>query len=427
MPRRTVLLPIGLAVLTSGFLAFTLVSAQDVPGGPTTDSNTADPFNACLLEVCEPQRVRCVGAAGGDASLLGLCETYVSQCLDACRAGNAGYIFPPLPQPEPEPEAEPLPEPTAAPVTETGSEPEPEPTTEPEPIAEIERLAEPEPEPEPAPVLLREPEPEEGDAEGPPSEPEPEDVPEDREAVDDRLERLFEEGSVEPIPDVTSVTEEGAAEGTWRESYEEPGQDVSPYVILIGDENENGLPDDLEEGLPEDDPTAEALSNGAPLGQPEGAGEEDPGFVVEATEPEAGTPVVLRGTCAPDAICLIYVYSYVPVVLAVKTDESGNYVYDISEYVGSGSHVAYVTVTDKTGKIAKKSSPLSFFIPEALAAEAPEALPAIDVDVQEKAPDMLRWYAIGAGGLVLLALALALSLRRHKKKLPVLPDAAPRP
>jgi|GEM_PF-5044261 len=436
MPRRTIILPIVLSLLTSSSLMLAVVFAQDVPGGPTTDSNTQDPFNACILDVCEPQRARCVASAGSDAALLGLCETYVNQCLESCRAGNTGYVFPPLPAPEPEPvlepEPEPVPEPIPAPVLET--EPVAAPLPEPE--------AEPEPVPEPEAVLLAAPEEEE--SESVPAEPEetrqedseaeeetdaddeqaadeneaeteaPDDglSDEERDAADERVRELVDADAFERIPGITSLSEEGEDEAEWLPSQEEPGQDVSEYVILIGDADDDGLPDAIEDEIPEGDPTAEALASGAPLGQPDGAGEEDPDFTVGNDEQEDDA-FVLRGRCEADAVCLIYVYSYIPVVLAVKTDASGNFVYDISDYVGSGQHVAYVTVTDKTGKIARKSSPFSFAIEEAQAADAPEALPALDVDVEASASNHLLYYILGAGGLILVGVGLALSLRKR--------------
>lgn len=442
MPRRTIILPIVLSLLTSSSLMLAVVFAQDVPGGPTTDSNTQDPFNACLLDVCEPQRVRCVASAGGDAARLGLCETYVAQCLDACRAGSTGYVFPPLPAPEPEPVAEPVPEPVPEPppapvadiepetpaTAETEPEPVPAPAPEPEPVSDDA--------PEPEAVLLVAPEEQESESE--PAERleasetegtetegempeadagEPEDAEdalsdEERDAADERVRELVEADEFERLPGITSLSEGGEDEAEWVPSQEEPGQDVSDYVILIGDADDDGLPDAIEDQIPEGDPTAEALLSGAPLGQPEGAGEEDPDFTVGNDEPSEDA-FVLRGRCEADAVCLIYVYSYIPVVLAVKTDASGNFVYDISEYVGSGQHVAYVTVTDKTGKIARKSSPFSFAIEEAQAADEPEALPALDVDVESSTTNHLLYYILGAGGLILVGVGLALSLRKR--------------
>lgn len=413
MPRRTVAIPIFASLAVSCLLVFVVARAQDLPGGPETNTSTTDPFNACLLGTCEPQRVECVASAGGDAALLGRCEAYLSACLDACRAGGTDYAFPPLPPPEPAIELEPVPaallEPLAPPETETPpppepvSEPEPEPDAVPAPREEeprpaVERL-EPAAVPEDAGNETEAPADDEGFSE------------EERKATDDLVEAQILEGDVRPILGFTSISEEGAEEAEWVASQEEPGQDVSSYVMLIGDMDGDGLPDAIEGDIPEDDPTAEALSSGAPLGQPEGAGEEDSEFTVEEGEPEEGSHL-LRGHCDPDAICLIYIYSYIPVVLAVKTDTSGNYVYDISDYIGSGSHVAYVTVTDKTGKIAKKSSPFSFVIPEALAAEEPEALPALNVDVEKAAPNYLIYYVLGATGLVLVGVGLALSLRK---------------
>lgn len=407
MPRRTVILPILGSLVTSGYLMLAVVFAQDVPGGPTTDSDTQTPFNACLLNTCEPQRAHCVASANGDATLLGFCEAYVTQCFEACRVGNTGYVFPPLPAPEPAPAPEPVPEPVP--------ESAPEPVPEPAPLPEPEPLLAPEPEPDPkvpGTSPASEPEPEEEPVPAPEIDEEP---PEEAgEEVDARVREMVDAGVFERIPGVTSLSEGGEDEAEWLLSQEEPGQDVSEYVILIGDADGDGLPDAIQDEVPEGDPTAEALASGAPLGQPEGAGEEDPNFTVGEDDLREAA-FILRGRCEADAICLIYVYSYIPVVLAVKTDASGNFVYDISDYVDSGSHVAYVTVTDKTGKIARKSSPFSFVIEEAQAADTPESLPALDVDVEDSTSNHLLYYILGAGGLILVGIGLALSLRKRPR------------
>jgi hypothetical protein len=115
---------------------------------------------------------------------------------------------------------------------------------------------------------------------------------------------------------------------------------------------------------------------------------------------------VLSGHAAPNTTVLLYVYSYVPMVLTTTTDENGNYTYDLADNVVDGEHTAYVAVTDDTGKIMKKSEPLALFVKGAIAATSEEDFLKPDVNVQ---PDSAitsysRYYLYGTIVLVLVAL-----------------------
>ncbi|HTM67693.1 MAG TPA: fibronectin type III domain-containing protein [Candidatus Binatia bacterium] len=115
---------------------------------------------------------------------------------------------------------------------------------------------------------------------------------------------------------------------------------------------------------------------------------------------------VLRGKAAPHAVVVLYIYSYVPMVLTTTTDENGQYTYDVSDSVVDGEHTAYVAVTDDTGKVAKKSSPLSFFVKEAQAVTQDDFY-ASDSSANVPTEPVAQWqrsYLIGAGAAVVLAL-----------------------
>lgn len=76
---------------------------------------------------------------------------------------------------------------------------------------------------------------------------------------------------------------------------------------------------------------------------------------------EDGRAITLRitGKAAPNTLVTLYVYSE-PVVVTVKVDGEGNWSYDLDKQLEDGSHEVYVAVTDSTGKITAKSSPLRF-------------------------------------------------------------------
>jgi hypothetical protein len=68
----------------------------------------------------------------------------------------------------------------------------------------------------------------------------------------------------------------------------------------------------------------------------------------------------ISGFGIPNSYIKIFIYSDSPLVLTVKTDNQGNWSYDLDEPVEDGNHQVYVAVTDNAGKIQAKSEPLPF-------------------------------------------------------------------
>ena len=68
----------------------------------------------------------------------------------------------------------------------------------------------------------------------------------------------------------------------------------------------------------------------------------------------------LNGKALPNAFVTVYIYSNTPIVVTVKTDDQGNWSYELDKELEDGEHEAYVAVTDNTGKITAKSEPLKF-------------------------------------------------------------------
>jgi hypothetical protein len=578
-----------------GFAVFAQ-TPEDIFGSPdqTPDqtSNTSV-FNQCVTGVCESQRAKCVADAGADSVRLALCESYVTACLDACRAGSTAYKFPALPPPEPEPLTTPSPPPEVdesepqiddcerdlwscgawsvcspqgrhtrackldldcpnvqdpSPPTEGACKPN---TPPPEATDAIESSLAPSEDdsdqaspgdladdgtPESEPSATAEPDQDrdawteelrtlvqdfEKNTENvsggfglSESSGEDGDQPADfsasadakidacaalglsREACRDQLvsglgfegcaaaghvtqesclsylteenegvfpgceglspqqcdelkrlktleylpaalkekadlvlQEALDSGRVISLPGITAINAETVGGAAWRRSFAGEGQETSAAVVVI-DADKDGLPDDFEAATgidtPEEakdmtlDETAQALVSGVPLQQPRGAGEVDPAlFFVQvpysgqlAEDSGFNGGVKISGLCLPGTTCLIYLYSYIPMVLTVTADASGNFEYDIAKNVADGSHVAYVAVTDKTGKIVKKSNPLSFLVKDAQAASADEFLaPPLPAPVAPE-ESLARYYWIGASALVVLAAGLVWQIRR---------------
>lgn len=85
-------------------------------------------------------------------------------------------------------------------------------------------------------------------------------------------------------------------------------------------------------------------------------------------EPEKKRVLQFKGKGIPNAFVTLYIYSNDPVVVIVKTDANGNWVYDLDKELENGDHEAYVAITDNTGNITAKSEPL-YFVKTAQAVE----------------------------------------------------------
>ncbi|MDD5252002.1 MAG: Ig-like domain-containing protein [Patescibacteria group bacterium] len=126
---------------------------------------------------------------------------------------------------------------------------------------------------------------------------------------------------------------------------------------------------------------------------------------------------VLSGTCAPNATCLIYVYSYVPMVLTTTADENGNWSYDLGDSVVDGEHTVYVAVTDETGTITKKSNPLSFVVQAAQAVSPSDFLrPDVNVQAVSAVERKQSYYLWGVAGMVAIAAAAAWVVTRRPRR-----------
>jgi hypothetical protein len=69
--------------------------------------------------------------------------------------------------------------------------------------------------------------------------------------------------------------------------------------------------------------------------------------------------VTFSGTALAHSFVTLYFYS-TPIVVTVKTDDTGNWEYTIDKELGDGEHSVYVAMTDSGGKILMKTSPIPF-------------------------------------------------------------------
>jgi len=112
--------------------------------------------------------------------------------------------------------------------------------------------------------------------------------------------------------------------------------------------------------------------------------------------------ILIEGKGPPNTILTIYIYSR-PIVVTTKTDENGNFSYILEKDIAEGEHEVYVTVTDETGKVQQKGEPFSFFVKKARAVTRDEYFRG-DVNVEQKAPSVLKTYIILCLAIVLAVL-----------------------
>jgi len=76
--------------------------------------------------------------------------------------------------------------------------------------------------------------------------------------------------------------------------------------------------------------------------------------------------ISIEGQARPKSIAVVYVYSTLPTMVTVKTDDQGNFKYTLTRSLDDGEHRVYVGLADANGTLAEKSRP-RFFIKEAQA------------------------------------------------------------
>jgi len=218
---------------------------------------------------------------------------------------------------------------------------------------------------------------------------------------------------------------------------------TAPYVLVYDDDND-GLPNDLEDHYhtdpadsdSDDDgyPDGTELINGynprqsggskidpdlqpveiavltkVPLEQPQTRGEVDQLFSVHAVQPAvSASGYIINGRAEPDSFVLMYVYSQMPLVLLVKTAEyDGRWTYELKDNLVDGKHTVYVAVTDDTGKITRKSNPFTFFVQKTQAVSASNFLRDQPItEFETKQNQQTVYYVIGGAGIVILGLGI---------------------
>lgn len=152
---------------------------------------------------------------------------------------------------------------------------------------------------------------------------------------------------------------------------------------------------------------------------PKTSGRENDSFKVDTVEAVDGNVKTLRfgGTALPDSYVTLYVYSDLPTILTVKTDENGNWSYTLDKELGNGDHQVYVGITDSAGRVIVKSEPLAF-IKTAEAVSVIPAAQAAPVSVAEKSSGnyILFTVVISSAGLLIILVSIGFIVRNNRRK-----------
>ena len=134
-----------------------------------------------------------------------------------------------------------------------------------------------------------------------------------------------------------------------------------------------------------------------------------------------GGKVTFEGKGPPNTPVYIYIYSE-PIVITTKTDENGEWVYELNQPLKGEKHVAYATVKDTSGKIVR-SSVFDFTV--VAANEKTVQLLQEEVVSEKEQNRFIKYAAITlAVGLILVVVLQIRHFLRFSKKLGVNKDSS---
>ncbi len=163
-----------------------------------------------------------------------------------------------------------------------------------------------------------------------------------------------------------------------------------------------------------------AIISGELLGHPKTEGELSEKYTVDAVNNQLQSGEVasylFSGRAAPNRVVSLYVYSDLPIVTTVRTDEHGNWQYEFSSLLSEGEHEMYVALNDNTGRIIAKSQPFNFFVKEARAVSVEDFIADAPLSSASSSKRMINFYFIFVGGLIFSGLLLFVGVYIITKK-----------
>ena len=215
-------------------------------------------------------------------------------------------------------------------------------------------------------------------------------------------------------------------------------QTLAPVVMVL-DDNKNGVPDDMDARLGIAATTNrdavdssklsgvdKAIIDGKPLEQPKLNNSVATSAVLQIEAVENSKPTTttqtganpnnirFKGKAKPNQVITLYVYSNMPIVLTVKADANGNWVYDLDKTLVNGKHEVYVAINNDKGKIVEASLPRPFFIEEAQAVTLDEFAGIQDASsVPDQSNMYLIFYTLAGLIAVLILVSIFLIIKQR--------------
>lgn len=125
-------------------------------------------------------------------------------------------------------------------------------------------------------------------------------------------------------------------------------------------------------------PAVSAVIKARVLQQPIVSGQSDNKMQVTSARQENGSGgFYFEGRAAPGSVALLYLYSQLPLVTAVQTNDQGNWNYTMNWKLADGQHSMYVASVDSGGKIVVRSQPLPFLVSAGKLTQAEALVPAV--------------------------------------------------
>jgi hypothetical protein len=127
---------------------------------------------------------------------------------------------------------------------------------------------------------------------------------------------------------------------------------------------------------------------------------------VEINENKKHGEIRFQGKGVPNNIATLFIYSPMPIAITVKTDESGNWSYNLDKTMADGAHTAYVAVIDRQGEVRSKSPAFPFYIKNAQAASANDYVKSFTSSPANSARGLMAWYAMAGCSFLIFMMGL---------------------
>ena len=196
---------------------------------------------------------------------------------------------------------------------------------------------------------------------------------------------------------------------------------LSPVALALSS-NENNLPDDVINRIGSDfnvenlSGVDKAIINEKPLEQPKNISSVGNSLLVKSVETikksETESSLMVQGKALPNQVITLFIYSSMPIVITVKADNDGNWIYSLDKSMVDGTHEVYAVLHNDEGKIIESSVPKIFFIEEAQAASIEDFVVSGNItQANDETKNMMMLYLLGGFSAILVLITLFLIIK----------------